>query len=86
MRRCLGEGAIQGLLDGELSAPARRSAEAHLKGCASCLRAALDARREECLLSRLFAPRLSAPVPTARLWGRVRGSLFYDRRNRRHGR
>ena len=86
MKRCLSEGAIQSLIDGELSAPARRSTEAHLKECASCLRAALDARREGRFLSRLFAPSLFTPVPTARLWGRVRSSVFDDRRNRRYGR
>lgn len=86
MKHCLSDGAIQGLLDGELSAPARRSAEAHLKGCASCLRAALDARREERLLSRLFSPSLFTLVPTVRLRGKVHDSVFYDLRKGRYGR
>ncbi|HEX8145991.1 MAG TPA: zf-HC2 domain-containing protein [Pyrinomonadaceae bacterium] len=86
MKGCLSEGVIQGLLDGELSASARHSAEAHLKECASCLRATFDARREKRLLSRLFAPRLFTPAPTARLWGGICGSLSYDRHNRRYGR
>jgi hypothetical protein len=86
MKRCLGEGVIQSFLDGGLSGPAGHSAEAHFQECASCLRTAFDVLREGRLLSRLFTPILSTPVPTRRPWARAYGSLFYDRRNREYGR
>ena len=71
MNRCLDEETIQCLLDGELRAPARRSAEAHLEECASCLEASREAEREEALLSSFFATQPSAAVPTARLWDAI---------------
>jgi len=67
MNSCASEGAIQCLIDSELSAPDLRRVVSHLAGCNSCAKAEHAARREADLLSSIFAPDGLAAVPTGRL-------------------
>lgn len=75
MKPCLDEETIQRLLDDELSASARRSAEAHLGECPSCFEMLREAEREAARISSFFAPRLSAAVPSERLWAGILDAL-----------
>lgn len=77
MKRCLDEETIQRLVDGELPAPSRRAAEAHLEGCSSCAASSREAGCEEAFVSSFFAPQLSVAVPTARLLSRIRYALSF---------
>jgi len=72
------EETIQRLLDGELSAASRRSAEAHLDECPRCLEALREAGREEAFISSFFRPQLFVAVPTERLWAKLRRALAVD--------
>ncbi len=78
MKRCLDDEMIQRLMDAELPVPARRSAEAHLEDCPPCAASAREAEREEAFISSLFAPRLSAAVPTEGLRDRLRDALSFE--------
>jgi anti-sigma factor RsiW len=75
MNSCASEGAIQCLVDGELHAPELREVVSHVSGCDSCSKAERAARRESDLISSLFAPDGSAPVPTERLWAGILTAL-----------
>ena len=70
---CLDEGLLQPWLDRELSPDARRSADAHLAGCAACS-AALDAlRSRDAELGRMLDALSGAPT---------RHSVIYTARRR----
>lgn len=64
MTRCLDEGTILCIVDGELAEPDRRGTVSHLATCGPCARAVLDARLGAALTSYLLGPRLF-PAPPA---------------------
>jgi hypothetical protein len=72
---CLDEGLLQALIDGELSAEARREAEAHLALCPSCATAAEEAAREFALFSQALAFDEPLNVPTERLRANITSAL-----------
>ena len=75
MKRCLDDETIQRLLDDELSTPSRRSAEAHLGECPSCLETLRAAEREDAFVASFFAPQPFVGVPTERLWLGIHDAL-----------
>lgn len=72
---CLDEGRLQALIDGELSADARRAAEAHLAACPACAAAAREAAQEFAFFSSAFAVDESLAVPTGRLRASVAAAV-----------
>jgi Putative zinc-finger len=72
---CLEEGRLQALIDGELSADARREAEAHLASCHACAAAREEAAQECALFSQAFAVEGSLNVPTERLRASVASAV-----------
>jgi hypothetical protein len=72
---CLDEGLLQALNDGELSADARRAAEAHLASCPSCAAAAGEAAQEFALFSQALAFDEPLNVPTERLRANIASAV-----------
>ena len=72
---CLDEGRLQAFIDGELSADARREAEAHLAACHACAASASEAAQEFALFSSAFAVAEPLTVPTERLRASVASVL-----------
>ncbi len=85
MNHCLGAGTIQSLLDCELPAQDVSRVVSHLAACESCAGAAREARRESALIAGLFAHGRNQPVPTERLWKRIRNAVTSDLQTTRYG-